>query len=365
MHSYFRNTLWRWLVVVLLVSGLGMPRAFAQKYTQFTNGEVTEHVAWLDTSGNLINAHDGGILFADGKYHWYGMALRPLPVSNGLDGGQKTTAGVVMYSSSDLYNWSYEGVVLACSTDPANPLYGPMRFERPKIVYNGATKQYVMWFHYVGYPGDHGTRIGSGDAGVAVSSKINGPYAFKGYSRPIDADGVVRDFTLFQDDDGAAYFIYDRDVRQPGPGFGRVLHIVKLNGDYLGFSSNFYKIANAASREAPVMVKHGGFYYMITSAETGWKNNAANYYRSEKIMGPYTELGNPAAGPDSDLTFNAQGTFAFPVQGRKDEVLFMAERHITARMTDSSYLFLPIRFTSASTLVVPYLAAWSWNHWPK
>src|ERR1039457_1858857 len=27
--------------------------------TNFNNGTVTEHVKWLDTSGNLINAHDG------------------------------------------------------------------------------------------------------------------------------------------------------------------------------------------------------------------------------------------------------------------------------------------------------------------
>src|ERR1039458_3034514 len=166
-----------------------------------------------------------------------------LPVSNGPDGGQKTTVGVVMYSSSDLYNWSYEGVVLACSNVPGNALYCPMRFERPKIIYNDTTKQYVLWFHYVGYPGDHGTKIGSGDAGVAVSNKVNGQYAFQGYSRPIDANGLVRDFTLFKDDDGAAYFIYDRDVLKPIPGFGRVLYLVKLTDDYLGFSATSYHLA--------------------------------------------------------------------------------------------------------------------------
>ena len=339
--------------------------ASPRKYTEFSNGALTEHVPWLDDRGDLINAHDGGILFAEGKYHWYGMALRPLPVSNGLDGGQKTTVGVVMYSSSDLYNWSYEGVVLACSTDPANPLHGPMRFERPKIIYNKVTKQYVMWFHYVGYPGNHGTVVGSGDAGVAVSSSVNGPYAFKGYSRPIDSDGVVRDFTLFKDDDGAAYFIYDRDVREPGPGFGRVLHVVKLSGDYLGFSKEIYKIANASRREAPVMLKHKGFYYLVTSAETGWKNNAANYYRSRHIMGPYTELGNPTIGPDADVTFDAQGTYAFPVQGRKNEFIFMAERHITTGMTDSSFIFLPVRFPTSSSMELRYLPAWHLSPWPR
>ena len=352
------------LASLLLAALLITPDLSAQPYTQFNNGGLTEHVAWRDTSGNLINAHDGGILFADGKYHWYGMALRPLPVANGPEGGQKTTQGVVMYSSSDLYNWTYEGVVLPCSSDPASPLYAPMRFERPKIIYNDHTHQYVMWFHYVGYPGDHGRKIGAGDAGVAVSNKLTGPYTFLGFSRPIDDNGVVRDSTLFKDDDGSAYFIYDRDVAPPNPDPGRVLHIVKLTPDYLHFTKSFYKIPNASRREGQVIFHHNGFYFLITSAETGWKNNEANYYRSTNIFGPYTELGNPAVGPDSDLTFNSQGTFAFPVQGKKNEIIFLAERHITERMTDSSYIFLPIEFPTPSTLELHYLPTWTLSHWP-
>ena len=337
----------------------------AQTYSQFNNGSLTEHPAWLDRTGNIINAHDGGILFADGKYHWYGMPLRPLPVSKGLESGQKTTIGVVMYSSKDLYNWDYEGVVLPTSNDPASPLRAPMRFERPKIIYNKSTKQYVMWFHYVGYPGDHTNVMGGGEAGVAVSSSITGPYVFKGYSRPIDDRGIVRDSTLFQDDDGSAYFIYDRDIREPGPDFSRVLHIVKLTPDYLGFTREFYKIANASRREAPVMFKRNGFYFLITSAETGWDNNAANYYRATNVMGPYTEMPNPAIGPAADTTFNAQGTYPVPIQGHPDELLFLAERHITSRMTDSSYIFLPIQFPTPSTLELHYISTWRWNEWPR
>ncbi len=44
----------------------------------FCHGEINEFVQWLDTDGNIINASDGGIIYADGKYHWYGMAFRPL-----------------------------------------------------------------------------------------------------------------------------------------------------------------------------------------------------------------------------------------------------------------------------------------------
>ena len=103
------------------------------------NGRLDEFVPWYDTDGHIINASDGGIIFADGVYHWYGQALRPLPTGKHGTGGEATTTGVVMYASADLHTWRYEGVILPCSGDPASELYGPMRFERPKIIHNDKT----------------------------------------------------------------------------------------------------------------------------------------------------------------------------------------------------------------------------------
>ena len=98
------------------------------------NGELNEFVDWYDIEGNVINVSDGGIIYADGKYHWYGQALRNLPFSADGKGGQVTDIGVVMYESDDLYHWKYEGVILGCSEDSESELYAPMRFERPKII---------------------------------------------------------------------------------------------------------------------------------------------------------------------------------------------------------------------------------------
>jgi len=346
------------LLVILLAMVINS--AAASTSSNFNNGLVTDHVKWLDTSGNLINAHDGGIIYANGEYHWYGLALRPL---SDKQGGQKTTVGVVMYRSSDLYNWTYEGVILECSTNPNSALCGPMRFERPKIIYNDTTKQYVMWFHYVGRPGDHGTKIGTGDAGVATCDTPNGKYSFRGYTRPLDAEGIVRDCTLFKDDDGCAYFIYDRDVRVPGPDFGRFLFVVKLTSDYLAPTATVYKIENAVGREAPVMLKRKGFYYLITSAQSGWKFNRAKYYRSASLFAPYTDMGDPCVGSNTDTTFNSQGSYAIAVEGKKDAFIFMAERHNTSNMTDSSFIFLPVEFTSTSELQLKYLPNWDLSYW--
>ena len=76
-------------------------------FTQFENGEFDDFKQWLDNDGNPINVHHGGILYHEGKYWWYGQDHRP------EKGGSATTVGVSMYSSTNLYDWNYEGVILA------------------------------------------------------------------------------------------------------------------------------------------------------------------------------------------------------------------------------------------------------------
>lgn len=55
----------------------------------------------------MINAHGGGVLYHEGKYYWFGEH-RP-------ESGFVTEKGINCYSSTDLLNWNYEGVVLPIS----------------------------------------------------------------------------------------------------------------------------------------------------------------------------------------------------------------------------------------------------------
>ena len=320
------------------------------------NGELNEFVQWHDTDGNIINASDGGIIYVDGVYHWYGMALRPLPFDGAGKGGQTTTCGIVMYASKDLYQWEYEGVILACSDDPASELHGPMRFERPKIIYNARTKQYVLWCHYIKYPGDHGFTKGTAEAGVAVCDAVNGAYQWKGYARPIDDKGYVRDCTLYQDQDGSAYFIYDRQTGDSwdGDDVDRCIHIVKLSDDYLSFSKEYKRIDAAYWREAAALVHHDGYYFMITSDLTSWDFNQAKYFRAKSLLGEWEDMGDPCVGDEDHLTFHSQGTYIFKVEGKENQYIFMAERHNVNNFLNCSYIWLPIQFGKDHTLRLCY-----------
>lgn len=320
----------------------------------FVNGELGEFVPWYDEDGNRINASDGGIIYADGTYHWYGLSLRPLPFAPEGEGGQTTTTGVVMYESVDLYHWKYEGVILACSPEPDSELYGPMRFERPKIIYNETTGQYVLWCHYVKYPGDHGDTEGTAEAGAAVCDRVNGSYRWIGFTRPIDDKGLVRDCTVFKDADGTAYFVYDRQV-----GAHRCLHLVKLGEDYLSFTGEYRRLDAAYRREAAALFYHDGFYYMITSDLTSWQANQAKYFRAQSLWGPWEDMGDPCTGDDTHTTFHSQSTWIFRVEGKKDLFIHMAERHNTANFEHCSYIWLPIRLRPDHTISLSYRKEWS------
>ncbi len=322
------------------------------------NGKRTEFIDWKDIDGNVINASDGGIIFAEGKYHWYGQALKDLPLAYGGAGGQVTHVGVVMYESEDLIHWKYEGVILPCSNDPESELYAPMRFERPKIIYNEKTGQYVLWCHYVKHPGDHGTKAGEGEAGVAVCDKVNGSYQWLGTTRPIDEDGIVRDCTLYKDKDGSAYFIYDRDISLIEDG-NRCLYIVKLSEDYLSCTNEYKRIDVAYRREGAGVVYHDGYYYMITSGLSGWNPNQAKYFRAESLFGDWEDMGDPCVDDKEQTTFNSQTTAIFRVEGT-DKYIHMAERHNTESFLHCSYIWLPIDFKPDHTLELNYREEWEW-----
>ncbi len=316
------------------------------------NGKIGEFKDWYDTDGNVINASDGGIIFAEGKYHWYGQALRALPYKGDGEGGQVTDTGVVMYESEDLVNWKYEGVILACSTDPGSELYSPMRFERPKIIYNEKTGQYVLWGHYVKHPGNHGFGPGEGEAGVAVCDKVNGSYKWLRNFRPIDDNGVVRDCTLYKDIDGSAYFIYDRDISKIDKG-NRCVYIVKLSEDYLSCTQEYKRVDAAYQREAIAVVFCNGFYYMITSGLTGWAYNQAKCFRAKTLFGDWEDMGDPCIGDSKHTTFDSQTTAIFKVED-KDMYIHMAERHNTDNFLHCSYIWLPVEFDKDNKIKLKY-----------
>ena len=373
-HKWFAG-----FIVLLFATLFGTGLALSQPVggavisPSFAPGEI-----WRDTDGRPINAHGGGVLFHDGVYYWYGefkSGRTFLPDCNKSWGGTRVdTAGVSCYSSTNLYRWKNEGIVLpSVPGDPQNDLHPSKVLERPKVIYNKVTKQFVMWMHI-----DTASYAAS-RCGVAVSENPAGPFTYLGSFRPdagvwpedvVDTDKagnatnvlardfengqMARDMTLFADDDGKAYLFYSSEENP-------TMHVSLLTGDYLRPAGKFRRIFIGRSMEAPTVFKHAGKYYLIASGCSAWAPNAARSAAADNVFGPWTELGNPCIDDDAETTFHSQGTFVLPVQGRKTAFIFMADRWKQWDLPDSRYVWLPIQFQKDGKPILRWYQKWSLN----
>ena len=372
------------LLIVFLV--LRAFDAHCQKAVSFKPGQL-----WLDNNGVHINAHGGGILKYKNTYYWFG--------EHKIEGKKGNTAqvGVHCYSSKDLYNWKEEGISLKVDDDPKSEITKGCILERPKVVYNKKTRQFVMWFHL--------ERLGYGysyaSSGIAVSDKVTGPYRYLRSVRPNqeqwpinvkdinkkpvdlkvletkypgdnlfgDADSVnilgrdfkkgqmARDMTIFVDDDGKAYHIFASEENS-------TIHISELSEDYLSYTGKYVRAFVGRFMEAPAVFKKDSKYYFIGSGCTSWNPNAARSAVADNIFGPWTEMGNPCIGPDSALTFHSQSTFIMPIAGKKNSFIFIADRWVPANAIDGRYIWLPIKLKD-NRIVIKWLDEWDLRSFKK
>ncbi|QKG56306.1 family 43 glycosylhydrolase [Hymenobacter sp. BRD128] len=340
--------------------------AQAQQRTAFEPGQP-----WPDNHGTHLNAHGAGVLYDHGRYYLFGEHKIAGPAGNSAQ------VGVHCYSSKDLYNWQDEGIALAVApAGSGSEIEKGCVLERPKVVFNKKTSQYVMWFHLE----LKGQGYAAARTAVAVSSKPAGPYKYVHSFRPdagqwplgfqeawkhpqpgeaalkwwtpewrtavaqglfvrrdFDKGQMARDMTIFVDDDGKAYHIASSEENL-------TLHLAELTADYQGFTGKWSTIAPAGHNEAPALCKRGGKYYLITSGCTGWAPNAARSFVASSIWGPWRQLDNPATGADADSTYHSQSTYLLPVAGKQDAFIFMADRWTPKNPIDGGYIWLPLSF---------------------
>lgn len=332
------------IIIALILSLTSVVHAQAQDYPYHNElGSLRPY-----QGGDHVNAHHGGIIYADGLYWWYG---KPLLDKGWQQGGGLNDIGVVAYYSDDLVNWKYKGVILSCVNEPGHELEGPMRFARAKIIFNDMTKKYVMWFHYAKKPGGLSNKPGGNDAGVAVSDKVHGPYRWVGYHRPIRDDWPVLDSTLFKDRDGSAYFIYEcRPLKAK-------LVIVKLSDDYLSSTEEY--VITDINGEAPAAFRRGDTYYLVYSQLMGWNVTKHHYNTAKSIMGPWSERKEFCVGERGTQSgFDSQVHYIFKLPGKED-YLYMGDRWNHRRMKYSEHVWLPLQFDSDGSLSMKYFRSWS------
>jgi len=345
LHVVIKDIFMKKSILFTLMLILSPLSAFSQK-------EIVQGTQWLDTAGNPINAHGGGILYHDGKYYWYGEYKKGetiLPDWATWECYRTDVTGVSCYSSPDMLNWTFEGIVLpAVTDDPDHDLHTSKVLERPKVVYNKKTGKFVMWAHV------ESADYSKAAAGVAVSDSPTGPFKYLGSFRPNDA--MSRDQTIFVDDDGKAYQFASSENNA-------TLYINELADDYLRPTGKFTRNFIGESREAPAVFKHDGKYYLLSSGCTGWDPNQAELAVADSIMGEWKTIGDPCTGKDADKTFYAQSTYVQPVYGKKDLVIAMFDRWNKTDLENSRYVWLPLNFDNGK-ITIPWIEKWSTADYP-
>ena len=341
---------------------------------------------WPDNEGKHINAHGGGILFYNDTYYWFGEYRLPRYEKD------KSKYGVSCYSSKDLLHWKNEGLVLKVISDSSGLLKPGCIIERPKVIYNRNTRKFVMWFHHE----LKGQGYKAALTGVAVSDNITGPYKYIRSLRPnagvwplnfpeeyknstlkesdlkngsdewkaavkeglyvrrdFNGGQMARDMTLFVDKDGKTYHVHSSEENM-------TLHFSELTDDYLDFTGRYIRVLPGESNEAPAIFFAKGKYFMFTSGTTGWKPNPGRLAASKKIFGEWTSLGNPCRGTDDEnkISFGSQSTYVLPVEGKKGDFIYMADRWIPDNLADSRHIWLPVEWEKGNPVIRWYP---NWN----
>ncbi|WDQ35682.1 AbfB domain-containing protein [Paenibacillus marchantiae] len=282
---------------------------------------ITNGSDWLDTAGNPIQANSGNILKVGSTYYWYGEHA----VSGKFD-------SVNVYTSTDLKNWTFSNAIL--TKDSATEL-ASSKIERPKVIYNASTKQYVLWAHY-----ENGTDYNLGRVAVATSSTPNGKFTYEGSFRPLDYES--RDMTVFVDTDGTGYLI---TASRKNGGANDTMAIFKMNASYTGVESFVGWQFDNAYREAPAVVKKGNRYYLFTSQAAGWYPNQGAYATASSMTGTWSALtpyGNPSA-------FGSQIHDIATITGSNTtSYIYMGDRWNPLNLGEHKHIWLPLTLNDSN-----------------
>ena len=136
-----------------------------------------------DNHGEILHAHGGQILVENGIYYWIGE-------------NRTQRNKVSCYKSKDFLNWEFCNHILTLDSQVEDRFLGRdlrldipeqkasigigCNIERPKVIYNEKTQQYVMWAHWE-MPADYKLAR----CAVAVCDTIDGDYTYLGSFNPM------------------------------------------------------------------------------------------------------------------------------------------------------------------------------------
>jgi hypothetical protein len=314
------------------------------------SGALAQGIAFMDTDGQRVNAHGGGIIREGDTFYLHGEVFSTTSTANDF-------VGFSMYSSQDLATWKNEGIILP---QQASGELGPMRKgERPHIIKCPSTGEFVLYAHAASE--DYQT---DKEVVFATSSTVNGQYAYQGPLKNASGQTASHsDMSAYADETGAYV------VTESG-------YVYTLSADcHSWVSSKSYSAVNGDSggSESPTVFKAGSTYYWIGSNKTGWRANNDFYSTAPAMNGPWTYQGfvAPVADPSDDLsderTWLSQSTWVEPVVGCQGTVYVYWGDHWDGNQDTTApgkhnylatYVFQPLVFDGTKISMPTYHESW-------
>ncbi|KAH7310617.1 family 43 glycoside hydrolase [Stachybotrys elegans] len=276
---------------------------------------------WLDTDGNIFNAHAGGLCLEHetGRFYWFGEHK----TQEQPEGG-----GIAVYSSDDLATWDYHGLAL-------EPVEGHAHIspedviQRPKVLYSEETGKYHMWWHA------DDSRYSLLLQGLATSDNIAGPYEFQSAMSPLG--NWSQDFGAFTDyKTGHSYAMYSNGDRREG----RDVYVSRFNDNLTAVEEVAFRF-NKYDFEAPTIIQTDKSYFALMSHKTGYRPNNVVAMRADKLEGPWSQ---PFfVSPAYTRTFSTQSGFSWRIKGTKTTTyLYMGDMWDLNSIWESRNVWLPM-----------------------
>jgi hypothetical protein len=209
---------------------------------------------------------------------------------------------------------------------------------------NPSNDYWVYWAHF------DDSSYTLAQVAVFKSATECGPYMLQSTFQPNGWQS--RDENIFADDDGSAYLITasnDLGTNNDGSGFANnSMAIMKMTTDYLGIDAGAgttWVFIND-QREAPVVMKKDGTYFLITSQAAGWFPSQGGYGVSTQMMSGWTPhplpLGNAA-------TFGGQTSDGFTIKGTQVNTYILTFDHLGGNsLHDTGEMWLPVILDGAA-----------------
>ena len=268
-----------------------------------------------DTNGDILDVHDGNILYHRGVYYYYGAQYGGCTEINSTSGctgavwgescGWQLNHNVSLYTSRDLQHWQRHDHVFETARD----LDVPAMMVGPKIIFCNATQLFVLWFNY-------GPQNSPGLYGTATSPSPYGPFKVRVAPVTTLVNAGPSDSALWADEStGQGYLIYSGAF---------MVSVEAMTEDYLQTlgAANSSGQVGAYSVEAPAFYYRNGRYHVSDGHLCCYcqEGAMATVYTADHPLGPYTfeadlSAGIPAQETDIMRFFDGDGVEQFMYRG--------------------------------------------------